>query len=61
MKTFLVSVTTTYDGQYEAQAKDMESAMDIVDTKLISGEYNPTSDFTAFTDIHYAEEQEQIK
>ena len=58
MKTFLVSVTTTYDGQYEVQAKDMEEAMNLVDSKLLSGEYNPTSDFTASTDIHYAEERE---
>lgn len=58
MKKFLVSVTTTYDGQYEVKADDMEQAMDLVDTRLISGEYSPTSDFTASTDIHYAEEQD---
>ena len=58
MKTFLVSVTTTYDGQYEVQANSLDEAMDLVDTRLVNGEFDPTSDFTASTDVHYAEEQE---
>lgn len=55
MKSWSVSVTTTYDGSYEVEAETEEDAIALVEKGIERGGYDPVSDFSGCTDIHFAE------
>ena len=58
MKKFSVCVSTTFDGYVEVDASSKEEAIDRAWEMLKKGEINPIQDFDPYTDIPYAEENE---
>ena len=58
MKKYMVSITTTFDGQVEIEAETADEAMEIARAMLWEGEIN-TLEFEPDTEVHYAEEVKQ--
>jgi len=55
MKKYMVSITTTFDGQVEIEAETADQAMEKARAMLWEGEIN-TLEFEPDTEVHYAEE-----